>query len=157
MRFLNHKVKNRHKRCYRKHLEQEKIDHFLLFTEIPDVTGPIIIPKKNEITLQNGVNFTLFCSSDREITFKQQEQAESETAPFKTKPRVEKENSVALDLINVNEHAVGYYACFDNTLNATDVLKLNSFQEEPENTEHVTYIYIYVNGKEIHVEHTFDT
>lgn len=52
---------------------------------------------------------------------------------------------VALDLYNVDHFAVGYYACFDDTVDSSNVLK--NIVEEPVNTPHISYIYIYVNGE----------
>lgn len=129
------------------------IFEFHLVTETSNINGPIIIPNKTEIILQNGENFTLTCKSNRFIQFKQQDQAEDMTLPFEIIKRTiapteaEYPYVIELDLLNVNEHAVGYFACFDDTIYADDVLELNSLKSEPNNTDHITYIYIYVNGE----------
>lgn len=50
-----------------------------------------------------------------------------------------------LNLYEVDQYAVGYYACYDDTVNDNEIL--NHISEEPNNTQHITYIYIYVNGE----------
>lgn len=52
----------------------------------------------------------------------------------------------ALHLYNVDQFAVGYYACFDNTIDSSDYL--TEIIEEPNNTEHISFVYIYVNGED---------
>lgn len=51
-----------------------------------------------------------------------------------------------LNLYNVDQYAIGYYACSDYFVHENIV---NNITEEPENTEHVSYIYVYVNGEDI--------
>lgn len=126
----------------------------LLFPDTPIIDGPIIIPQKSEIIIQNGANYTLICKGNKDhLQFKQQEILDSITHPFEKNERTisssddEYGYEIALDLINVNEFAVGYYACFDDTVNPSDVLK--EINEEPVNTEHISYIYVYVNGEVI--------
>lgn len=53
----------------------------------------------------------------------------------------------ALHLYNVDQFAVGYYACFDTTIDSRDVL--TEINEEPNNTAHISYVYVYVNGEDI--------
>lgn len=52
---------------------------------------------------------------------------------------------VALHLYNVDDYAIGYYACFDDTV--TDTEFLSDIKEEPRNTPNISYIYVYVNGE----------
>ncbi|KAJ8727036.1 hypothetical protein PYW08_015433 [Mythimna loreyi] len=125
-------------------------------TTLPDdlqSNGPIISPCKKEIILQKGQNYTLKCKGKREVQFKQQEVPEEIIGPF----RIESKNTTArldgeywfetvLELYNVDQFAIGYYACFDDTVNGTDIL--NNLTEEPNNTEHITFIYIYVAGSD---------
>lgn len=63
------------------------------------------------------------------------------------------EFETALDLYNVDQFAVGYYACFDNTVNVKDIL--SNLMHEPVNNKHVTYLYVYVDGEHILREVTF--
>lgn len=85
------------------------------------------------------------------IQFKRQEVAEDGIENFRTEQREiisSDENhkfEIALDLFNVDEFAVGYYACFDSTVNSSHVL--SEISEEPNNTAHISYIYVYVNGE----------
>ncbi|CAH2092052.1 unnamed protein product [Euphydryas editha] len=53
------------------------------------------------------------------------------------------EFEVALDLYNVDIFTVGYYACFDRSVN--DAYFLKNIMVEPVNTNNISYIYIYVN------------
>ncbi|CAK1551856.1 unnamed protein product [Leptosia nina] len=123
---------------------------FAYYTDAQELNGPVIIPSENEITLQKGQNFTILCRSNRPVQIKQQEIPEEVVETFSMVLRNETRSDskykyeTALDLINVDQLAVGYYACFDDTLNATDVL--TNLREEPSNTEHASYIYIYVDG-----------
>lgn len=55
------------------------------------------------------------------------------------------EYEMALDLYNVDHFAVGYYACFDDSVDSTEVI--SNIIEEPNNTAHIAYVYIYVNGE----------
>ncbi|XP_072942259.1 vascular endothelial growth factor receptor 1 isoform X2 [Epargyreus clarus] len=111
--------------------------------------GPIIIPNKSEIILQNGQNYTLICKSNTPITFKQQEiHEEKHGSDFNTSVRNEIDPnykySQALHLYNVDRFAVGYYGCFDDSIVTKDTLK--NVTEELSNTEQASYIYVYVNG-----------
>ncbi|XP_026765009.2 LOW QUALITY PROTEIN: vascular endothelial growth factor receptor 1 [Galleria mellonella] len=113
--------------------------------------GPQISPCLNEIVLVKGQNFTIRCKGKRHVQVKQQN-IEEEGLGNKFVKKIRNVTSVdteysyetVLDLYNVDQYAVGYYACYDDTVNETDIL--NNLMEEPPNTEHVTYIYIYVNG-----------
>lgn len=55
------------------------------------------------------------------------------------------EYEVGLSLYNVDHSAVGYYGCFDSTIDSQQVLK--EIDKEPNDTNHISYIYIYVNGE----------
>lgn len=117
--------------------------------------GPIISPCQSEIILEAGQNFTLTCRGKTPLNFKQQEVPEEVIGPF----RIEQKNTSDLDdesmfetvleLYNVDRFAIGYYACFDDTVNGSDIL--NNLTEEPNNTEHIAFIYIYVAGEIIYV------
>lgn len=48
-------------------------------------------------------------------------------------------------MLNVDQYAIGYYACSDESVDEDIV---NKITEEPENNEHVSYIYVYVNGED---------
>ncbi|CAH1635238.1 unnamed protein product [Spodoptera littoralis] len=112
--------------------------------------GPIISPCQSEIILEAGQNFTLTCRGKTPLNFKQQEVPEEVIGPF----RIEQKNTSDLDdesmfetvleLYNVDRFAIGYYACYDDTVNGSDIL--NNLIEEPNNTEHIAFIYIYVAG-----------
>ncbi|XP_050561609.1 vascular endothelial growth factor receptor 1 isoform X4 [Spodoptera frugiperda] len=112
--------------------------------------GPIISPCQSEIILEAGQNFTLTCRGKTPLNFKQQEVPEEVIGPF----RIEQKNTSDLDdesmfetvleLYNVDRFAIGYYACYDDTVNGSDIL--NNLTEEPNNTEHIAFIYIYVAG-----------
>lgn len=52
---------------------------------------------------------------------------------------------LALNLYNVDHSAVGYYGCFDSTIDSQQVLK--EIDKEPSNTKHISYVYVYVNGE----------
>ncbi|XP_048480770.1 vascular endothelial growth factor receptor 1 isoform X3 [Plutella xylostella] len=116
--------------------------------------GPKIYPTQSEVVLQKGQNYTFFCSGKRELTFKQQEvPEEAYQTSFQTNMTVEMTShdpeshyKVALHLYNVDDYAIGYYACFDDTV--TDTEFLSDIKEEPRNTPHISYIYVYVNGTE---------
>ncbi|XP_059061898.1 vascular endothelial growth factor receptor 1 isoform X2 [Achroia grisella] len=116
-----------------------------------DKNGPQISPCLNEIVLEKGQNFTIHCKGKKHVQFKQQNIEEEGLGNTFVK-KIRNVTSVdtqypyetALDLYNVDQYAVGYYACYDDTINETRIL--NNLMEEPPNTEHVTYIYIYVNG-----------
>lgn len=114
--------------------------------------GPIINPCKKEIILQKGQNYTLKCRGKTGVQIKQQEVPEEVIGPF----RLESKNSsdvlddeywfeTVLELYNVDQFSIGYYACFDDTVNGSEIL--NNLTEEPNNTEHITFIYIYVAGE----------
>ncbi|XP_060800546.1 vascular endothelial growth factor receptor 1 isoform X2 [Amyelois transitella] len=122
-------------------------------TEAQETSGPIINTMESEIILQRGQNFTLSCKGHRPVEFTQQILGEDGfgTSFQKISRNMTGKNSdskymyqTELDLIDVDQYAVGYYACFDNTINSSEIL--NDIMEEPNNTEHVSYIYIYVNG-----------
>ncbi|CAB3236151.1 unnamed protein product [Arctia plantaginis] len=49
-----------------------------------------------------------------------------------------------LELYNVDQYTVGFYACYDKRINIKNVL--NNLTEVPENTEQISFFYIYVNG-----------
>ncbi|KAH9632759.1 hypothetical protein HF086_012094 [Spodoptera exigua] len=116
----------------------------------PRQNGPIISPCQTEITLEAGQNFTLICRGKTPLNFRQQEVPEEVIGPF----RIEQKNTSNLDdestfetvleLYNVDRFAIGYYACYDDTVNGSDIL--NNLIEEPNNTEHIAFIYIYVDG-----------
>lgn len=82
---------------------------------------------------------------------KQQEIPEEVIGPFskelkyKTVQADEYKFEVALELYHIDQFAIGYYACFDDTVNGSEIL--NNLIEEPNNTEHISFIYIYVNGE----------
>lgn len=116
------------------------------------VKGPVIIPinEKKEIVLQKGQNFTLKCKGKRPIEFKQQKIAEEVVGSFTVKTidgagTTDYPYEKNLNLYNVDHYAVGYYACFDDTVNSLDIL--DNILEEPTDTDYVTYVYIYVNGE----------
>lgn len=52
---------------------------------------------------------------------------------------------MGLSLYNVDHSSVGYYGCFDDTIDSQQVLK--EIDKELNNTNHISYIYIYVNGE----------
>lgn len=111
-----------------------------------------MIPSKKEIILQKGQNFTLKCKGSDELQIKQQEIPEeivdslfNKTQTTYTMPDSTYKYQTELNLYNVDQFAIGYYACFDSTVNGDDIL--NNLMEEPDDTEHVTYVYIYVNGE----------
>lgn len=123
---------------------------YLLVSDI-ELGGPIIIPNKSEITLKKGQNYTIFCKSNYSVKIEQQETPEEIVEPFRKIQRnvTSSDNmykyEIALDLYNVNQFAVGYYACYDNTINGSDIFK--NMLDEPANTKHISYIYIYVDGE----------
>lgn len=114
-------------------------------------SGPVIVPNKCEITLKKGQNYTLYCKSNNFISIDQQEIPEEMVEPFHKVQRnvTSSDNSykyeIALDLYNVNQFAVGYYACFDFNINSSDIFR--NMMEEPVNTKHISYIYIFVDGE----------
>lgn len=86
------------------------------------------------------------------MQFEQQDQPEEVIGSF----YIEQRNITLIDedeynfesvfeLYNVDQFAIGYYACFDDTVNGSEVL--NNLIEEPNNTAHIAFIYIYVNGE----------
>ncbi|XP_063823350.1 vascular endothelial growth factor receptor 1 isoform X2 [Ostrinia nubilalis] len=106
--------------------------------------GPNLYPKKNEIILRKGQNFTFTCNGNRPLDIKQQVLPEDCLTEFVMELDDEDPLNVSLTLYNVDYCAVGYYACFDDTIDPQDIL--TNFIEEPNNTEHVTYTYVYVDG-----------
>ncbi|XP_050342189.1 vascular endothelial growth factor receptor 1 isoform X3 [Nymphalis io] len=123
---------------------------FSNFTTADDETsGPTIIPNKNEIILKEGQNFTIYCKWNHPVQIKQQEIGEERTGSFEmvlrdvSSPNDPNVYESALDLYNVDKFTVGYYACFNKTVNETDFLK--NIMEEPVNTKNISYIYIYVD------------
>ncbi|XP_014355905.2 vascular endothelial growth factor receptor 1 isoform X2 [Papilio machaon] len=120
-------------------------------TDAYETEGPIIDPSLKEIVLEKGQNFTIKCKGFSELDFKQQDIPEEIVGSLFNKSITTVTNSddkykykTELNLYNVDQFAIGYYACFDSTLKADDLL--NNLMEEPKDTEHVTYIYVYVNG-----------
>lgn len=55
------------------------------------------------------------------------------------------EYEVALSLYNVDRLAVGYYGCFDSEAQSQQVLR--EITKELNDTNHISFIYIYVNGE----------
>ncbi|XP_064075126.1 vascular endothelial growth factor receptor 1 isoform X3 [Vanessa tameamea] len=114
-----------------------------------ETSGPNIIPNKNEIILKEGQNFTIYCKWNHPVQIKQQEIGEEKTGSFEmvlrdvSSPDDPNVFESALDLYNVDKFTVGYYACFNKSLNETDFLK--NIMEEPFNTNNISYIYIYVD------------
>ncbi|KAI8440295.1 hypothetical protein MSG28_001648 [Choristoneura fumiferana] len=110
--------------------------------------GPIILAP-NEIKLEKGQNYTIRCKGKRPLQFKQQEMAEENFSSFsKTLRNVapsddEYEFEIALDIYNVDQFAVGYFACFDDQVDKSEVL--TNLLKEPTNTEHISYTYVFVN------------
>ncbi|XP_068627778.1 vascular endothelial growth factor receptor 1 isoform X2 [Battus philenor] len=120
-------------------------------TDANERAGPIIIPSQKEIILEKGQNYTLICRGMNKLDFKQQEIPEeivgslfnkTQTTVASSDPKYK--HQTELNLYNVDQFAIGYYACFDDTVNSDSILY--NLMEEPNDTEHVTYIYIYVNG-----------
>ena len=119
--------------------------------------GPIItLCSKSEIKsnniLQKGQNYTIKCKGKTPVQIKQQEVPEEVIGPFQIKsgnassPLVgEYRFETVVELCYVDQFAIGYFACFDDTVNGSDIL--NNLTEEPNNTEHITFIYIYVAGE----------
>lgn len=113
--------------------------------------GPIIKPNYREIILKEGQNYTLSCKWNRPVQIKQQDIGEEKTGSFemllRDMPSSNETNEfeVALDLYNVDKFTVGFYACFDRSVN--DAYFLKNMMVEPVNTNNISYIYIYVNGK----------
>lgn len=133
----------------------------IVISDTQDVGGPIFTtPNKSEIILQAGQNYTLLCRSNRPVTIKQQDIPEEVTSNFTTELRSVNVNEdtneyeVALSLYIVDHSAVGYYGCFDNTIDSQQVLK--EIDQELVDTNHISYIYIYVNG-EVQIYHDFIT
>ncbi|XP_032511632.2 vascular endothelial growth factor receptor 1 isoform X2 [Danaus plexippus] len=118
-------------------------------TDFKEIEGPVIIPSKSEIILKKGQNFTIYCKSNNPVQIKQQEIPEEIIESFimiernVTSSDDQYEFETALDLYNVDQFAVGYYACFDNTVNVKDIL--SNLMHEPVNNKHVTYLYVYVD------------
>lgn len=124
----------------------------IVISDTQDVDGPIFTtPNKSEIILQAGQNYTLLCRANRPVTIKQQDIPEEVTSNFTAVMQNVKLNEdlneyeVALSLYNVDHSAVGYYGCFDSTVDSQQVLK--DIDKEPSNTKHISYIYVYVNGE----------
>lgn len=114
--------------------------------------GPIISPCKSEIILQKGQNYTLKCKGKTAVQIKQQEVPEEVIGPFSVESRNTSGRlageywfETVLELYNVDQFAIGYYACFDDAVNGSDIL--NNLTDEPNNTEHIAFIYIYVAGE----------
>ncbi|XP_041972699.1 vascular endothelial growth factor receptor 1 isoform X2 [Aricia agestis] len=111
--------------------------------------GPFIIPATSEIILKKGQNFTIFCNANAPVVIKQQEIPEESTDTFKKVFRnlsstdLDYRYKAALDLYNVDQFSVGYYACFDEAADENHIL--NNLLEEPQNNEHAAYIYVYVD------------
>ncbi|XP_023952476.2 vascular endothelial growth factor receptor 1 isoform X2 [Bicyclus anynana] len=114
-----------------------------------EIKGPIILPNTNHVILKNGQNFTIYCKSFMPVQIKQQHISENDFGNFTmvqrnlTRDNTLNEFESALDLFNVDRYAIGYYVCFDNTVNEKAVL--HNILKEPNNTAHVSYIYIYVD------------
>lgn len=129
---------------------QKKI---ILVSDVQINNGPVITPCVSEITLNKGQNYTLTCKGNTELRFRQQHVSEEFTSSFtivNTSSNItEKEFTFerSLNLYNVDQYAIGYYACSDDFVNENIV---NTITEEPKNTEHVAYIYVYVNGNKRH-------
>lgn len=129
-----------------------------LVSDVRHPNGPLIKPCKNEIILHKGENFTFTCKGKNKIQFRQQEGPEEIIGEFNITAinstidgDDEFEYQVDLILSNVDQFAIGYYACFYDEVNEeNDALYnyyLNNLVVEPNNTEHVTYIYVYVDGE----------
>lgn len=101
-----------------------------------------------------GQNFTLTCKGKRPIEIKQQSIPEEVVGSFNKELRevVPSDSQypyeIALDLHSVDQYAVGYYACFDDIVRNYSHAMLADIMEEPTDTPHVTFIYIYVNGEQ---------
>lgn len=125
----------------------------LWFPDAQQSIGPIIKPCQREITLQMGQNYTLSCKGKSELQLKQQDIPEEIVAPFFMEQRNASSSDpdypfeAFLDLYNIDQYAVGFYACYDNTVNISNIL--NNLTDEPNNTQHVSFIYIYVNGENL--------
>ncbi|KAJ2950586.1 hypothetical protein O0L34_g8837 [Tuta absoluta] len=123
----------------------------LLAADAQDSNGPVIVsPPNSEITLMYQQNYTLLCHGKNPVRFVMQELLEESLEnTFRTENRSGISNGglgywAALDLISVDRCAVRYYACIDDTIDETRILQ--NIVEEPQNSEHVSYIYVYVNG-----------
>lgn len=124
----------------------------IVISDTQDVGGPIFTtPNKSEIILQAGQNYTLICRANRPVTIKQQDIPEEVTSNFKTIMQIvnvnkdSNEYEVGLSLYNVDHSAVGYYGCFDSTIDSQQVLK--EIDKELHDTNHISYVYVYVNGE----------
>ncbi|XP_061705835.1 vascular endothelial growth factor receptor 1 isoform X3 [Cydia pomonella] len=123
----------------------------LVISDAQQISGPIIM-SPNEILLQNKQNYTIHCKGKRPINFTIQEAAEDEDTDFKKILRKvapsdnEYEYEIALDLYSVDPFAVGYYACHDDQVDPS--LIFNDLVEEPTNTQHISYTYVYVNDSQ---------
>ncbi|XP_028039144.1 vascular endothelial growth factor receptor 1 isoform X2 [Bombyx mandarina] len=112
--------------------------------------GPKITPCKSEFILHKGQNFSLTCRGKNPLEFKQQETPEElpKNKPIKTMRQTSDSEypfETIINIYNVDEYAIGYYACFDDVkTNFT----LNNLIEEPRNTENASFIYIYVEGSD---------
>lgn len=105
-----------------------------------------------EIVFQKGQNITLTCKGDTELQFKQQHISEEVTSDFKivnTSSQISEEGfsfESKLELYNIDQFAIGYYACADNTVNISDFI--TKITKDAINSEHVSFIYVYVNGED---------
>ncbi|GBP03773.1 Vascular endothelial growth factor receptor 1 [Eumeta japonica] len=115
--------------------------------------GPVIIPNGPELILDKNETVTLLCKGKRPISFTLQEAPEEDVGSFRTSERTYNTSEDAeypyraeLRLHNVNEFAVRFYACHDRAVDAAALL--SDMREEPRDTEHVSFIYVYVNGTE---------
>ncbi|CAH0628823.1 unnamed protein product [Chrysodeixis includens] len=124
----------------------------LSLSDDPQLNGPVISPCQSEIILQKGQNFTIKCKGKTKVHIKQQEIPEEVIGPFskeliyKNVYSDEYKFEAALELYHIDQFAIGYYACFDDTVNGSEIL--NNLIGEPNNTEHISFIYIYVNGSD---------
>lgn len=115
--------------------------------------GPVIHPCKYEIILQKGDNYTFTCKSNRsEVEFAKQDIPEELSTlnlihKNKTVNEDEYRYQTSLELYDVDEYNIGYYACFDTSVRANVNDILNNLTREPNNTEHISFIYIYVDGE----------
>ncbi|XP_075972982.1 PDGF- and VEGF-receptor related isoform X3 [Anticarsia gemmatalis] len=115
------------------------------------LNGPIIEPCKSEIILQKGQNFTITCKGKHPVEFKQQETPEDLISLnlSQSKQSINEggyKYRTDLELSNVDQYTIGYYACFYESVKTSISNILNTFTEEPSNTKQIAYIYIYVNG-----------
>lgn len=100
--------------------------------------------------LQKGQNFSLTCKAKFAVELKQQDIPEEiTTINMKVRNELiadgEYKFRTVLELYNVDQYTVGFYACYDKRINIKNVL--NNLTEVPENTEQISFFYIYVNGE----------